>query len=126
MKKIFMLLGWVFTALGLAGVILPLLPTTPFVLLAGYCFAKSSVKWERWLKGTRIYKRYAIPYIEDGGYTVTKKIEILGSAYFLMLLSGLLIQNAHAIIFLMIVAIVQLIVISRIPTIKVKKNTMIS
>ena len=121
-----LLLGWVFTALGLIGVVFPLLPTTPFVLLAGYCFAKSSAKWECWLKDTRVYKRYAIPYIVDGGYTWTKKLEILGSAYFLMILSSLLIQNTHANIFLMIVAIVQLIVIWRIPTIKLKKDSLIS
>ncbi len=41
--------GWVSLSLGIVGVFLPLLPTTPFVLLAAYCFSKSSVRLHHWL-----------------------------------------------------------------------------
>jgi len=41
--------GVVFVAIGAIGVILPLLPTTPFLLLAAYCFARSSPKLHDWL-----------------------------------------------------------------------------
>jgi uncharacterized protein len=48
-------LGIVSVALGVVGVFLPLLPTTPFILLAAWCFLKSSEKAHRWLYEQRVF-----------------------------------------------------------------------
>ena len=55
MRHIWTILGLVALGLGLAGVVLPLLPTTPFMLLAAACFAKSSPRLHDWLIGHRVF-----------------------------------------------------------------------
>jgi uncharacterized membrane protein YbaN (DUF454 family) len=49
------LLGFVFLGLGIIGIVLPLLPTTPFVLLSAACFARSSERWHRWLMANETF-----------------------------------------------------------------------
>ncbi len=46
---VYRILGFVLLALAIVGVVLPLLPTTPLVIAAAACFARSSEKWHRWL-----------------------------------------------------------------------------
>lgn len=54
-RPMWITLGLAALALGAAGVVLPLLPTTPFVLLAAYCFAKSSPRLHDWLVKHRLF-----------------------------------------------------------------------
>jgi uncharacterized membrane protein YbaN (DUF454 family) len=54
-RLLFAMAGVLFVAVGTIGVILPLLPTTPFLLLAAYCFARSSPKLHNWLLNHRSF-----------------------------------------------------------------------
>ena len=48
-QVIYLCAGWMSLLLGLIGIPLPLLPTTPFLLLAAFCFARGSKRWHDWL-----------------------------------------------------------------------------
>lgn len=81
MKKIlYIMIGCISLGLGIIGVILPILPTVPFVLLAAFCFARSSEKMDGWFKNTKLYKENNI----KNGMTKQVKIRIMCSVSLLM------------------------------------------
>lgn len=55
MRSVWVVLGFLAMGLGIVGLVLPLLPTTPFMLLAAASFAKSSPRLHGWLVGHRVF-----------------------------------------------------------------------
>lgn len=54
-RKLYKPLGFLFLALGLLGIPLPVLPSTPFILLAAWFFARSSPRWHDWLLSSELF-----------------------------------------------------------------------
>jgi uncharacterized membrane protein YbaN (DUF454 family) len=74
-------IGFFLVGLALLGVLLPLLPTTIFLLGAAACFAKASPAAHRWLHGNRLFGRYLRDYREHRGATLTTKLVSLATLW---------------------------------------------
>ena len=72
-KIIFVIAGFIFLLLGIIGIVLPILPTVPFLLLTSYCFARGSNKFETWFKSSKIYKNYLEGFIINKSMTLKQK-----------------------------------------------------
>lgn len=73
-RPLFLLLGFFFTALGVVGAFLPLLPTTVFLILAAGCFARSSPRLEAWLMNHRQFGPTLRAWREHGVIPLPAKV----------------------------------------------------
>ena len=76
MRAFYIILGCIAVVLGTIGIFVPGLPTTPFVLLASWCFYRSSPRLQAWLLQSFLGK-YIREYRDKGGLTLRKRIYIL-------------------------------------------------
>ena len=84
-KKIgYIVLGCLGVGLGALGVVVPLLPAFPFLLLAAFCFGRSSDGRHTWFIGTRLYKDNLESYVQGKGMTRKTKIRIMVTVTILM------------------------------------------
>lgn len=86
MKIIYILLGFLSLALGIIGIFLPILPTTPFLLLTLFFFAKGSERLERWFLSTKIYQKHLKSFNEKRALSKKAKISILAFATTMLLI----------------------------------------
>ena len=83
-KMLLVIIGCIGVGLGALGVVLPILPTVPFLLLAAFCFARSSERLNNWFTGTKLYKNNLESYVKGEGMTRKTKIKIMGTVTVLM------------------------------------------
>lgn len=83
-KILLMIIGCIGVGLGALGVVLPILPTVPFLLLAAFCFARSSERLNNWFIGTKLYKNNLESYVKGKGMTRKTKIKIMVTVTALM------------------------------------------
>ena len=83
-KAFFVVLGCLSLGLGALGAVLPLLPAFPFLMLAAFCFAKSSERLHNWFISTKLYKKNLESFVQGKGMTVKTKIRIMVTVTILM------------------------------------------
>lgn len=84
-KGLYIFAGFLALVFGFIGIILPVLPTTPFLLLASICFFRSSEKLDKWFKGTSLYKKNLESFVINRAMTKSQKWRILLFAYFIIM-----------------------------------------
>lgn len=102
MKIIYTLLGFLSLTIGIIGIILPGLPTTPFVLLAAGLFLKSSPRLYKWLLSNKYLNKYITTYSKQKGLTKKQKIVILCFMWLMISLSSFF-HYEKLIIFLLVI-----------------------
>lgn len=94
MKKIvYCFLGCVCFALGGIGAVLPILLTVPFLLLAAFCFARSSERLHAWFRKTKLYKENLEDYVAGNGMRKQAKIRIMCTVTVLMSIGFILMSS---------------------------------
>lgn len=96
MKILFNVIGVIALFLAIAGVFLPLLPTTPFLLLASACFVRGSERMHHWLHRNRLFGKYLRDFEEKRGIPLKAKITAL------VLLWGSILFSVHAVQFVLL------------------------
>ena len=96
MKYLWLIIGFIFLGLGVVGVFLPILPTTPFILGALCCFAKGSARMHRWLLSTQLYQKHVKQFNETRSMTLKAKVVILSFASTLLIAGFYFSPNIYA------------------------------
>lgn len=106
LKWFYLILGTISTGLGFLGIFLPLLPTTAFLLLAAWCYARSSERFYNWLLNNRLFGKYITSYLEGRGVPVRTKVWSLVLLWITILASAIFfVDNIYIRILLIAIAI---------------------
>ena len=76
-RVVFIVIGCLSLVLAVLGVVLPILPTVPFLALAAFCFAKSSDRLNNWLINTKFYQNNFADFKAGKEMTIKTKVRIL-------------------------------------------------
>ncbi|MGL5692435.1 MAG: YbaN family protein [Peptostreptococcaceae bacterium] len=101
-KYIYVVVGVISLGLGIIGAIIPIFPTTPFLLLSSFCFARGSNKFDKWFKSTKIYKSNLESFINDRAMTIKQKMNILLFADMMLVFPIIILDSIYIRIFLLL------------------------
>jgi uncharacterized membrane protein YbaN (DUF454 family) len=91
-KYILIFFGFVSLLLGIIGIFIPVLPTTPFILLAAALFVRSSEKLYLWLLSNKLLGKYIRKFRESGGMTIREKGYAIALMWAMIALSAMILN----------------------------------
>lgn len=118
LKLIYAIAGLIFTATGIVGIFIPGLPTTPFLLLALWCFARSSDRLHNWLLNHKVLGTFIRDYQEKGALPLKLKIISLTTIFMSLALAVWFHESTTVRIVVITLGMTGVWVILRIPTLK--------
>jgi len=104
-RQLLLAAGTLSLAIGIVGIFVPILPTTPFLLLAAGCYLRSSQRFYNWLMGNRFFGNYIRNYIEGRGIPVKVKLFIIILLWVTISISIWLVAKPLVTVILLIVAV---------------------
>ncbi|HUS79105.1 MAG TPA: YbaN family protein [Patescibacteria group bacterium] len=96
-KVFFVVCGTIFLAAGLVGVVVPVLPTTPFLLLAAACYLRGSKRLHRWIMENPYFGEYLRNYVEGRGISRRQKVYTILFLWFMILFSIVVVVEGLAV-----------------------------
>jgi len=118
-KPLYIIFGSASLLLGVAGIVVPLLPTTPFVLLSAACFSRSNKKLENWLLRSRIFGPFIENYRTKQGISKLHKSASIAFLWVGLITSMIVLREMWVFVVLVIVGIC---VTTHLLMIRTKKN----
>lgn len=101
-KICYIILGFISLGLGVIGIVLPIMPTVPFLLLTTFCFAKGSERFDRWFRGTVIYKKHLESFDKNRAMTLKTKLTIMLTADFMLLFPFIILDSIYLKMFIIL------------------------
>lgn len=102
LKMLWLAAAFLCLGIGAVGVILPILPTTPFLLVASFCFARGSERFHKWFMGTKLYKNHLDSFVKERAMTLKTKLCILLPASAMLMCAFFMMSNLPGRIFILL------------------------
>ena len=93
MRLVFFAIGILCFTLASVGIFIPVLPTTPFILITLFCFAKSSPKFEQKLINSKMYKKYLEDFVKHRSMPIKRKIFLVSMATIIMMFPFVILKS---------------------------------
>lgn len=123
LRTVLWVIGTIALILGVLGIFLPILPTTPFLLLTAYCYLRSSTRFYQWLISHPLLSRYVLAYLDGSGIPRKAKYYTISMLWLTMSFSIYIVPLWPIRIAMAALAIAVSIYIWRLPDLEVQESS---